>query len=100
MHLRNRCGGLGQGAATRTGEQISMPPGMQTAQQMQHLKGTAVEMTAALDVEDPHDFSTCLAASITASTRIRCMQSSHGRRSGVAGPPQVGRRLQGEQGSR
>jgi hypothetical protein len=54
MHLRKGRRRLAQGAAARTGKQTVVTPRMQTAQQMQHLIGPAVEMAPAFDMQDSH----------------------------------------------
>ena len=91
MHLGEGRRRLGQRTAARTGQQILMPPRRQPTQQMQHLEGPAVEMTPALDMQNLHARNTSSAARRISSLPIARMQSNR--------PSQVGRRLQGEQGS-
>jgi hypothetical protein len=90
-HPSHRLGRPSQRATLGAGEQILVTARGQTTQQMQHLKGPAIEMATALDMQNSHDRSTWRAAETISSTSIRRMQSKV--------PPQVGRRLQGEQGS-
>jgi hypothetical protein len=90
---RNGRGGLRQGTSGGAGEQIFMTACGKPAQQVQDLIGPAVEVTPALDMEDPHGAtpSAPRAASRISSIVIRRIQ--------VKAPSQVGRRLQGEQSS-
>ena len=47
-------GGSGQVAAPRAGEQVLVAAGVQPSEQVQDLKGTAVEVAPALHMQDPH----------------------------------------------
>ncbi len=91
---RDRCRGLPQGAARGAGEQVLVAARVQAAQQVQDLEGTAVEVPAALHMQDPQGAvpSTAWAAARTSPTPRAFMQ--------VKSALQVGRRRHGEQGCR